>query len=83
MVAGQPGAADTQAMLRTVRQPFLPNAWVILADGGAGQAFFSDQVELFKGMHAVDGKVTAYLCQNFACQLPTTSPAKVAELLAK
>ena len=84
VVAGQPRAADVQAMLRIVRKPFLPRALVILADGGAGQAFFTKQVELLDGMHALEGgKATVYVCQNFACQLPTTDPEKVTELLGK
>lgn len=30
---------------------------------------------------ALDGRPTAYLCENFACQLPTTEPEKLARLL--
>jgi uncharacterized protein YyaL (SSP411 family) len=32
-------------------------------------------------MPPVDGKPGAYVCENFACQLPTTDPAGLAELL--
>jgi uncharacterized protein YyaL (SSP411 family) len=30
-----------------------------------------------------DGKATAYICRNFACQLPTTEIQKMRELLEK
>jgi uncharacterized protein YyaL (SSP411 family) len=28
-----------------------------------------------------DGRATAYVCENYACQLPTSDPGKFAELL--
>jgi uncharacterized protein YyaL (SSP411 family) len=84
VVAGRPGAPDTLAMLRAVRRPLLPDSLVILADGGAGQAFFAGHVDFFKDVHPLEnGQATAYVCQNFACQLPTTSPAVLAHLLGK
>lgn len=33
------------------------------------------------GMPALDGKATAYVCENFACQLPVTDAGKLGELL--
>jgi len=32
-------------------------------------------------MPAVDGKATAYVCENFTCQLPVTEPAELGKLL--
>jgi uncharacterized protein YyaL (SSP411 family) len=29
----------------------------------------------------VDGRATAYLCERYACQLPTTSPEQLAAQL--
>ena len=34
-----------------------------------------------KGHVPVDGKAAAYVCRDFACQMPTTDPKKLAELL--
>jgi uncharacterized protein YyaL (SSP411 family) len=34
-----------------------------------------------EGMPAIDGKATAYVCENFTCQLPITDVEKLAELL--
>ena len=72
VIAGKPGAPDTDAMLQAARKPFLPRGVVLLADGGAGQEFLAAHVELFKDMKRLDGKATAYVCENFACHLPTT-----------
>ena len=81
VIAGTPGAADTEAMLQAVRKPFLPRSIVLLADGGAGQAFLAGRVDLFKDIKLAGGKVTAYVCQNFACQLPTNSLPELQKLL--
>jgi uncharacterized protein YyaL (SSP411 family) len=32
-------------------------------------------------MNALDGQAAAYICENFACQMPTTDAAKFAEML--
>ena len=81
VIAGQPGAADTHALLREVNQRFQPNTILILADGGSGQEFFRQKIELFKGIHPIDNKATAYVCQNFVCKLPTNDLAVVSRLL--
>jgi uncharacterized protein YyaL (SSP411 family) len=45
------------AMLASVRRRFLPNT-VVLSNR--------------EGMPAIDGKPTAYVCENYACKLPVT-----------
>jgi hypothetical protein len=32
-------------------------------------------------MPALDSRATAYLCENFACQLPVNEPAKLSAML--
>jgi uncharacterized protein YyaL (SSP411 family) len=32
-------------------------------------------------MKAIDGRATAYLCENFACQAPVTTPEQLRALL--
>ncbi|MGI8436688.1 MAG: thioredoxin domain-containing protein [Chthoniobacterales bacterium] len=81
VIAGKPDAADTAAMLREVRRHFIPNKVLILADGGAGQKFFAAQVEFMKDIAPIDGNATAYVCENFICQLPVTDPEKLQRLL--
>ena len=82
VIAGKPGDAGTAALLREVHRQFLPYRVLILADGGAGQKFFSARVEFMKSVAPSDGKATAYVCENFVCQLPTSDPAKLRALLA-
>ncbi|MDQ6623354.1 MAG: thioredoxin domain-containing protein [Verrucomicrobiota bacterium] len=81
VIAGKPDAPDTVAMLRTVRSHFVPHKILILADGGAGQKFFAERVEFMKSVNQIDGQATAYVCENFVCQLPTTKVQALAGLL--
>ena len=63
---------DTQAMLAAVRTAFIPNRIILLADGAKGQAFLAQKLEFLKDVKPIDGKATAYVCENYVCQLPTT-----------
>jgi uncharacterized protein YyaL (SSP411 family) len=64
-VAGDPGAADTGAMVRAVLDGW--NPWRVLAWGEA------DGVPLLADRPALDGRATAYVCRGFACDAPTTA----------
>jgi uncharacterized protein len=81
VIAGKPDASDTLALLREVNHRYQPNEIVVLADGGSGQAFFTQKIEFFKDVHPIEGKATAYVCQNFVCQLPSSDLAVVSRLL--
>jgi uncharacterized protein YyaL (SSP411 family) len=83
VIAGKPDDAATQGMLREAYRHFVPHEVLILADGGAGQQFFSDHVEFMKSVGKIDNKPTVYVCENFVCQLPTTDVKKLAELLIR
>jgi uncharacterized protein YyaL (SSP411 family) len=71
-IIGEAGAADTEALLRTVFEPFLPNR--VVAGGSA-------QIPLLEDRGMRDGKATAYVCEHYVCQAPTTDPAELRELL--
>ncbi|HEV8185524.1 MAG TPA: thioredoxin domain-containing protein, partial [Chthoniobacterales bacterium] len=81
VIAGKPGDAATNAMLREVHRHFVPHRLLLLADGGAGQEFFGERVEFMKSVSMTENRPTAYVCENFVCQLPTTDVAQLAKLL--
>ncbi len=82
VIAGKPGAPDTQALLREVRSVFSPNQIVILSDGARGQEWLGRKLEFLRTVGPVDGKAAAYVCENFTCKEPVTDPVKLRELLA-
>jgi uncharacterized protein len=83
VIAGKTDDAATQAMLREIHRHFVPHEVLILADGGTGQKFFSDRVEFMKSVGKIDNRPTAYVCENFVCQLPTTDLKTVGDLLMR
>ena len=81
IIAGQPNAADTRALLRLVHQRYIPNKFLLLADGGPGQRQIATWLRFVDSMRQKDGKATAYICENYVCKLPTNDPSVVARLL--
>jgi hypothetical protein len=58
---------------RVANSRYLPTSIKMKNDATAG---------LFaKSLRALDGKPTVYVCQNFVCQLPTTEPSELEQLL--
>lgn len=83
VIAGKADDAATSAMLREMHRHFAPHEVLILADGGAAQQFFAERVEFMKTVGKIDNKSTAYVCENFVCQLPTTDLKTLANLLTR
>jgi uncharacterized protein YyaL (SSP411 family) len=81
VVAGRPDAPDTRAMLAVARRTFAPGRVVLLADGGDGQRRLATRLPYLAGVKAVDGRATAYMCENFTCGLPTTSAEELTRRL--
>ncbi|MGH8162864.1 MAG: hypothetical protein ACREP1_00855, partial [Rhodanobacteraceae bacterium] len=83
VVAGQPEAAETRALLAEVHRHFLPDSIVLLADGAEGQKFLGKKLAELREMKPVDGKAAAYVCENFTCKAPVTSAEELRKLLAQ
>jgi uncharacterized protein YyaL (SSP411 family) len=81
IVAGEPGAADTKAMLRLVHERFIPNKVLLLADGGAAQEQLARWLSVIGSITRRNGKATAYICEDYVCQLPTSDLGIAAQLL--
>ena len=81
VIAGEPEAADTRAMLRVLRTGFLPNKIVLLRPPGVGGEEISRVAAYAESVTGVQGKATAYVCHNFRCDRPTTDPQEMLSLL--
>ena len=81
VIAGAPDAAGTKAMLRAVRGRYLPNTILLLADGGPRQAAMAKRLKFLAGIKPLDGKATAFICENDACRAPTNDLALFQKLL--
>jgi uncharacterized protein YyaL (SSP411 family) len=72
-IIGKPDNPLTLTLLRTASKPYLPFKVVAGTDSPDSRA--SVGVALLEGRTLLDGKPTAYVCENYACQLPTNDPA--------
>jgi uncharacterized protein YyaL (SSP411 family) len=75
-IIGVPSDPQTRRFLEVIRERFLPNRLVAVAPPDNGLA-----IPLLADRRALDGKATAYLCEGFVCQAPTTDPAQLARQL--
>ncbi|MBI2172271.1 MAG: thioredoxin domain-containing protein [Chloroflexi bacterium] len=80
-VVGPREDPTTQALLAEVYTRFLPNKVLTGFDPQASPEA-ADEVPLLEDKYMVEGKPSAFVCQNYACLLPATEPETFAEQLA-
>ncbi len=81
VVVGDPQKEDTAKMLQTVRSSFLPRKVVLLRSTVEESPEITDLAKFTKDLHDKGGKATAFVCRNYACNLPTTDAQAMLELL--
>ncbi|MFQ6673704.1 MAG: thioredoxin domain-containing protein, partial [Fidelibacterota bacterium] len=74
VVVGDPDGEDTQTMLALIQKEYLPNKVVLLKPTDENSRAIVALAPFTETQTAMDGKATAYVCQNYACKAPTTSP---------
>ncbi|MGQ9849986.1 MAG: thioredoxin domain-containing protein [Aggregatilineaceae bacterium] len=75
---GDPSDERTKALLRVVRQKYRPLAVVALSPHNADSSAIPP---LLRTRTLRDGAPTAYVCENFVCAAPVTTPEALAEVL--
>ena len=78
-VIGPSDDPATTALLREVNGRYLANRVVVGADGESDAA--SSGLPLLEGRGMVNGRPTAYVCENYACKLPVTEAEALAAQL--
>jgi uncharacterized protein YyaL (SSP411 family) len=73
-IIGERRDAATKSLLRTVQGRYLPNR--VLA--GAERRLAEPFSPLLAERDVVDGQPAAYVCENYVCQLPVTTPQALA-----
>jgi uncharacterized protein YyaL (SSP411 family) len=74
-----PAGGGWSPLAEEVTRRYLPNRVVVGA--AAGDAGAAAGIPLLEGRGLVDGKPTAYVCRDYACELPTTDPASLGRQL--
>jgi uncharacterized protein len=80
VIVGKPEAFDTEEMFKRLRRSFQPNTVVLFKPEGNGEE--AGSLPDFVASHGpIDDRATAFVCLNYNCNLPTTEPGKMLELL--
>ncbi|HEY5543550.1 MAG TPA: thioredoxin domain-containing protein [Candidatus Binatia bacterium] len=78
VIVGNLAESGVKELIAQVNATYLPNKVLQLARPGTALAAISP---LLQGKSQVDGKPTAYVCQNFTCSPPVTSRNELQVLL--
>ena len=71
IIAGKANSEDIKMMLNSLHEFYIPNKVIIHSDSEDDSNYVSKNLEIVKYMKMIDGKATAYVCENYACKLPT------------
>ncbi|MBI4436043.1 MAG: thioredoxin domain-containing protein [Candidatus Omnitrophica bacterium] len=83
VIAGEKEDPQTQAMLKTIYERFIPNKIVVLHPSGKEGKAIESLVPFVASQDPMDGKTTAYVCENYVCNLPTNDVKVLESLLEK
>ncbi|CAN5203914.1 thioredoxin domain-containing protein [soil metagenome] len=78
-LVGDAASHETRALADAVYERYLPNS--VLAGRDPENEAAAALVPLLAERETRDGKSTAYVCEGYACQSPTTDPAELARQL--
>ena len=81
VIVGKSEGKDTREMLRALRSRFIPNKVTVFRPTEIESPPIDSLAKYVKYQVSLDGKATAYVCMNFACQEPTTEVDKMLELI--
>ena len=81
VISGSSDASDVRNMAAALARIYAPNKVVVFrpADNASNVI---ELVPYTKQQLPIDGKATAYVCRNFACELPTTEINEMLRMLA-
>lgn len=81
LIAGETEDPWVNKMLQTVRKKFLPEAVVVFHPAGTAGKDIEKIAPFLKEQRPIEGKATAYICQNYACQAPVTEYEELVNML--
>ncbi|MDD2586778.1 MAG: thioredoxin domain-containing protein [Syntrophomonadaceae bacterium] len=79
VLSGDIDSADSQAMFQEINKLFLPDTVLVFKQTDNEE--ITDLVPFADSMDMINGQTAAYLCSNFTCQQPTTSPEQLVNYL--
>jgi len=81
VIAGEPGAADTEALRQEVLRSLRPGCVLTCVPPGGADAGLLALAPVVAGKAAPGGPATAWVCEHGSCQAPVRAPADLRDLL--
>ncbi|KAA3609674.1 MAG: thioredoxin domain-containing protein [Calditrichaeota bacterium] len=83
IAAANPNDPDVAEMLEVLGKNFIGCRVLLFAEGQEGQKYLGQNLPFVRSISMIDNKPTAYVCENYVCQLPTNDIKVFAEQLTK
>ena len=80
VIAGDPDSTDTIEMARRLRREFTPRTVILFRPDGEAPAI-TEIAPFVRFNVSINGKATAYVCKDYACELPVTTAEEMLALL--
>ena len=81
ILVGSREADDTKALIGALHARFVPHKIVLLVDSEESRAALSAGIPAIAAMEPLDGRASAYVCRDYACQMPVNTAERLAELI--
>jgi uncharacterized protein YyaL (SSP411 family) len=75
--------AEAGPLLAKLRTAFVPNRVLVVVSEDEAAGEVGKALPLVRGKKALEGRATAYVCEQRVCALPTSDPAVFAEQIAR
>ncbi|KAI0227359.1 Spermatogenesis-associated protein 20 [Lamellibrachia satsuma] len=82
IIFGDKDASDTKELVRCVQSCFIPNKILIVVDSNnKNNDYLKSKLDILLSLEKMDGKATAFVCENFTCKSPVNTVAALTESL--
>jgi uncharacterized protein YyaL (SSP411 family) len=78
-IVGHAGSHEVRLLINEIYSRFIPNK--VIALGEPGSTASAGDMPLVKGKVWIENRATAYVCRNYTCLAPVTTPEELAEKL--
>ena len=83
VITGEPDKLDTDSMLNSVQRKYNPNTIILFKPAWDASNELIQLSPFVESQVMVDGKATAYVCQDYACNAPTTDLLEMEKQLGR
>jgi uncharacterized protein YyaL (SSP411 family) len=75
-LVGEADSHEIRLFVNEIYSRYLPNK--VIASSKEGDLSAAESIGLLRGKSAIDGRPTAYVCRNYVCLAPVTTPEELA-----